>query len=1012
MKMRVMRHGYAICFVLVAAIAAACVVHAQQADYSSGFRKFHTLGLPSVEGGKYVKLEVYAPGSQGMWLHMFRELNLAGNAWMIEENKEGTSRFVTPDGRTIEAYDLNFLQKLRIEESKKEGGGKKGPSGRAAKFMQPQDQRTGAKWKEADEAKDLEKILKQLNEDKDKNRYDRMEHMTGGYGAVMLLAIQYHSRGHTNEANRIVEKIFERAGVRQKVIMQALNALADAKYDEIINAFFKDENQSWEQFAGELGQHTKRFAVGWQKALAAKRLADNVLKRAAQTAPPEPAGEGLADEDRTLALDLAEMKTDKTRPQYFGYGYDSGCQWLLYADARKKLRETQMKNLGLDEPIADSAVDKILDRGMRSMPLLLALLKDDYMLRMDLSQITHNYYGYSSYYGADEISEERISQMYDSMRRPVTRSDIAAHVLRGIVPRSDEMSNLNTGDRDALHDACSEWYKANKDKTPIELAKIYMNEGDSSQKQIAMGYIMKRGEENDRKALEAKLLEFNEEDLFSNSHMIQQYVTQRGPDGAEFVAQFEKKLNELKEDNASEMFNDENFVTQMNTTLDSLKKLVSAEPLETMLEKLHAGETTWEESGQQVYQRLGRKKNREALTILLENALKAKDPRLSGNLLTATSGIGMNRYGGYNVFAELESEPEEKEGSLEISEHAELWKKLLADKRAMEAGGFRSAVPVTLGQLAAWMIESLYDEERGRSAGQVGGLIGDRMYPILFARAEARLEGKKGEDLPAYPSADNVGEERRKQIVDQISGVKGAALDELVGKLALDELLALAVKSQDNEELNKAMAPLANRIVKVHGETKDKAALDTHQSLVGKQLSKAAVDQVRLLCEETIKKGNILVCTVMRQPALAGTVLHVREIEPADKEFKKLVAFRQKPEERKLTYVTASLSGGAGRLYASARWDSRDKAEPEQKEAKEENLSDEDEMLLEMTGELDEELNSSAADRNKTFYEALERFCGGEGNVFMPAGINITGMPQVPADMELEAVSIPHNMMF
>ena len=681
-------------WVLVAAVLSAGAVEGQEdgpagpaeqkarpQDFSAGFQKFYALGLPNVEGATYVKLDMYGGD---MSMHMagrMHDLDLAGNAWMLEENAEtGWGRFVVGGTRISEVYDFAKLNKERTRRAAAEAEGDGGEGRLSRSIRLDDDGKVGGKWKKVDLQKDIDKVLDDLRKKQEESRRHDPYMYSGAYGTLFINAIHYHAQGHTDQANELVGMLFDAAGDRRKVLLQAVGAVAESRYTASVDAFFKDPD--WVRFGDELDGLLKIFPAGWQNAPAVERLAGHVRQRAGK-APAAIAGEGLSEEDIALAAALAAA-TD-----YDG-GRGSG-QWgdLWVLATPRASDETDGEELHV--------VDRIKERGMQAVPLLLALLEDEYLTPIDLRKVTHTY---SSYMSSQDgpLSEERILQLYNALRRPAARGDIAATLLKGLPFRGGEERRFDRGsDRALLKEECEEWYAASKDKDRVELARLYLGEGDDGQRSTAMRFLMGKGDESDTAAIESYFLD--SERFMMDTGSVRQYAMSRGEKAKAFVDKYEASLRGRMDSGEDRMFTNDRFKEMAEKTIASLREIVDAKPAGELLTAVLAGEKPLDEVSAALRQRLGREKQAAALTMLLDAALQAGDPALARDLVYFAAAV-RNLGSRMGMHWGMDDSEESEEEELEAADHAEQWKKLLADTRTVEDRHY-SGRTMTVGQATA-----------------------------------------------------------------------------------------------------------------------------------------------------------------------------------------------------------------------------------------------------------------------------------------------------------------------
>ena len=152
-------------WLILAAVATVLPVHAQQKDYSKGFKKFYDLGLPDVSKATYVKLDMRNGGGIPDLSELLGDgkVRLSGNAWLLEE-KAGKGRFVVANCKIMEVYDQKMLDQEQKEKMKVAPQGDRDVRSAWQVEMSALQQKPGGMWKNADLKGDVEKIMKVIGE--------------------------------------------------------------------------------------------------------------------------------------------------------------------------------------------------------------------------------------------------------------------------------------------------------------------------------------------------------------------------------------------------------------------------------------------------------------------------------------------------------------------------------------------------------------------------------------------------------------------------------------------------------------------------------------------------------------------------------------------------------------------------------------------------------------------------------------------------------------------------------
>ncbi|HCE45687.1 MAG TPA: hypothetical protein DET40_19260 [Lentisphaeria bacterium] len=907
-------------------------------DYGAGFEKFYKLGLPDVSTAKYVKLELYDYGNSSMSGFHIRSMGITGNAWMLKEDKAGKSLFIVDNCRLMEVYDHETLAKIKareIEEKVKQG---KEQKKKIIRFSYSADGRTSGKWEEVDLKKDLAKIMEYFNKKKGdeavgRNNYE-YEQMSrdGGYGMLLLTAVHAYRQGCKDEANQLAGKLFENAKEPQKVITQGMTVLAEGRYNEVMGRFFAEGD--WNALGKELDGLLSTFSSGWRNAGAVRMLSGHVKERAAATEPPELADPRLTDEDRKLAVEIAGSET----PTSDVFSYRRGL-WVMHAGKTSRGKSGN-----------ESITDRITSRGMKSVPLLLALLKDDYLTRMDLSRIRgHSYISHRS----DASAEDRNNEIYQQMRRPASRADFAASLLRPLLSNQDEYESIKEGPG-GIFDACSEWYEQNKDKTPVELAKAYMADEDSSRKEEAINFLIKNGGEEDIKGIEKYFLESGASD-YSAIQLAQEYVRKRGEKARDFVEKFIKKLEEVKAEDVNEGDGNDYMKKATADAIKNFNDAISSETAQDIIDGILSGRRKLEESFTSLSGKLQRESRDNAEKIILTAALNAKDPDLSLGFLSFSDRNSMA------VF-EFDGESEAEEAGEAPLGNVELWKKLLADERKTQRRGNDSQM--TVGDSVAVSMDSKYDREAGQGRYRAFQILGtDRMMPVVRSRVAKILEGKKEMELPPYPDAKNISAEERRKIID---GLKVSPEPEkAMAGLSNDELLAVVEEADRKpEELSRFYA-CANKVRTVETEIPGLLKFDEVKAAEGKALDKETLEKIFAICKTSASGGLDMSVQITRKGCLGG--VSIRFLKRDDKG----MGYLPGQKETK-GFVSAWMGGNSS--YASASW-------PLDQDLKKVKDKKEVDLLEEALEEVETDMKDTVLAKQNEFWKSIGEWCAGKGNI-------------------------------
>ncbi|MBA4388763.1 MAG: hypothetical protein C0404_12330 [Verrucomicrobia bacterium] len=968
-------------------------------DYARGFDQLIKLGLPDAARCEYVNLSAGYDES----LSRLYELRLAGNSWMIEETPKVKGRFIQNGKRVVEVYDSNALMKERQKRMDEVLKTNKNATA-AAVFGDDDDDRVTGQWKKVDAKKDVDKILVFLRKTEDKGgRHDSWSY-SGVYGTVFIFAAQFYRKGYTNEANELVTLLFQRAGDPKKVISQAVDRIAESRYEEIYRAFRKD--QDWQTYGKGVDSLIARFGSSWQKTPGAKRLAEEIKKRMTTDKAPEIAGEGLTAEDKALAEELAGTKAGRSRGMAYDGYYGYGGIWVLHdtSAARPALPPGQMTN--------ETVFAKIRKRGMKSVPLLLAMLKDDYLTNLDRGDIDGRSYHYSQGYyseGRGAQTEEMAKMIYQSMDRPVSRAEIAESLLNPLPLREKSEGRSRRGDSEDSQGDLAEygrqWYDENKNKTPIELARLYIDKGDQQQQSSAQAYLQKNGMEADFELIEKKYLDSTDP---NNMYNVRQYVAQRGEKAKAFIEKLEAKFAEpaAKKDD-SDLFADkgDGAGSRMKVEIEALKELISTSSLESVLEEIVSGKSTTDRRSSEIYRKIPKEKPGKALSLLLDAALKVGEASVASDLVGLTRGI-RTRPAWREPFEIVDASMEQsgaggvkEDEGLKVATHAEKWGKLLADTR--KAGTGMQGMNSTVGDSAATAIITLYGKrDQGRIYDYYGRsrsvYLGRRTMVQNRTYAKALLEDKPDAQPQETPAWKDITADIQKAAAAKIMNTPEPALQQTVAGLSNEELMGILKKSMKDKVLNAKLASVANRIESVEVDESLAAEMKDLAAAKGQKVSRPIVEKAFNACRKLVVADKVITCTFIRQGALDGVDMRIAEIRKDGKEYMGLVKGGTLRKSDAAEIQAAIADGGT---HASALWflGARSPAAapdtpagtPAERLADETAAGVEADIAKRLVGEQD------------AFWKAVDKFSSGEENVIRSGAISILCKPvlkELPVD--------------
>lgn len=507
----------------------------QTTTNGSRFAFLRDLGLPDVRGAVYAALETDGWRRHEMWFADYREAQQVRNkAWLLSEDKKAGKAVLLMDGcRVVEMLDRKAFAR-RMEKSSEaapdpdSGGEDRLPD----EFRgRPGGGALSGTWRKADPQEGLSAIIAFLRkEPSDRDRADWA--MQSGLGGVLLMeAAHFDRQGYAAQAARIADLLFEKVEDRRTVVFQAMDRMADAGYEKACDEF--RGTGDWQAFNASLQQLLDRFAAGWQRRPAVERLARRVAKRAEGRAP-RISGDGITAADAELAAELAEAQAgDPTRVRRVPVG-----AWVLRAES------------GADgeDAAAPHLFDRIVRRGMAAVPMLMALLEDEWLTNTEAWWWSGESWT-AGYDGRNEPpTMTAIDAAYRGLRRPATRAEIAESLLRPLLlPERDSADPFGMRreavETSSLQDTCRRWREETRGMSGKDLARWYLVKGSPAQQCDALTYLARYGDASELDGFEDRVLQSDEPWIYAEA--VRAYLAKRSERAEAFLKACETRVREV-----------------------------------------------------------------------------------------------------------------------------------------------------------------------------------------------------------------------------------------------------------------------------------------------------------------------------------------------------------------------------------------------------------------------------------------------------------------------------------
>lgn len=606
----------------------------------------------------------------------------------------------------------------------------------------------------------------------DENFLSNLESNPSNAADLILFAAHLDRRGMGAEATELVQKVLSHSDNPEATITATIGKLATSQYRTALREAYEDSN--WKTFSEQVVAIASRFGRGWPAEAGARRLAEIAAKQASETSLTLANGEPPSPEQQQLLAQLAKLENPQILQSFTYYG-----PWILPGNPIVEQMQ-ESPDPGME------ALRGLIGSGKESIPLLLAMLEDETFLPFATPQADH----------IATALDQQVSEAYQSLgqsdfQRPATYSDVATFLLATLVP------GLETYDlaREEFTPIVADWWEEAKDQSPLEMARTYFREGGDGQAQVGIQYLSEHGTEEDFAKVEDQLIDQAFSSPWADFSLIQGYLSARGESAAPFFQRIkkesEKLLAEMKERKDEEL---ESYQDNFDRNLKNLEAYVSNEGAEEILAKIADGDTEFYEVQEVLFEKLAELPFEEQIRLMLTTIAQIEEVETKSSLL------------GYLSYLERSEDTE-----LDPKAHESLWKPFLDDTTDIGNGN-------TIQLNAAWIAENLYAPEAAeelsvfwRSAGEFGS-------ELLLDRIRNRLAGVSGDELPRYPSIDDVSEDRRKGLESELLALEEEALRSRLNELTLAEQIwavGTARTPQTEEKSESTEQPLQEAIEKL-----------------------------------------------------------------------------------------------------------------------------------------------------------------------------------------------------
>jgi len=475
------------------------------------------------------------------------------------------------------------------------------------------------------------------------------------------------------------------------------------------------------------------------------------------------------------------------------------------------------------------------------MLVLISLLDCDFMMEPDKKSKDDfdEYSNYSSFSSDDSIEEQ-----YEALDKPLTISSKVKSIVVSGYPFLFDDSSFNSNDefsnKDIQNIALQQWKKdqtLSKEETYLAVMKSI----DGSDTHSLITTANSFNDEASYKIAEEKILA--NMDSLSQLYNIQNYVDNRGEKANAFSKNFVSIIR--KQIPNKESFNNYDFGARSYADLDKQLKKISRASHKVD----HVGDLTslidTPMSDQEFADKLeimaGDYKTLAQFTenrqLMLETIQKLSDDRrqsLADMMTSIYFQLGFNF--DYHT---------NKDNKLKMPKHSdkeiEILRVLLKDNTPVKKDhDFYGYVSDLAGAIAVYL-EYTDGTTKSNNIHNIQKSLGVEIFSeLIVKRAIARLDGT---DIPEFPSADSVSQERMQAITTKISTLKGKEISAYTESLSPSEKMAWTNKLASQKDIPQSVLDLELSIVRLNlTNITDKQTKENIQTFFNKHVNYEALN--------------------------------------------------------------------------------------------------------------------------------------------------------------------------
>lgn len=701
----------------------------------------------------------------------------------------------------------------------------------------------------------------------------------------LFRAAQYHRRGHKQEAAAAAQALFGLIDRKDRLVDLAVEKLAGTRYDETMRRF--RQNRDWKELDTELAKTLATYTRGWTERSVVERLRKLVQQRLATPAgqspplvhaasltpeqqawwleldappkvkekakPAEPAPAQKTGEEETNEVDLnADEDAPGDEESTGNYDFSSFSQIWLFGVKM----QADPDNLAMWKEQSASApawMRAPIEKDWDWITVMAAGLGDETLVALPGRESYRSSRSFEFESDTPELTEEELTELWDNLSRPRTRSDLASEFLQAVLPVNDSEGDELPTDPGELRQVALDLAKALQGKSSLEVARFYLKSGSHDQKSQAMSSLVHAGNEGDAKQVESLILE-NPGQHFEQATTL---VRKQKAASKAFLDKFRKALldEQVRQGSSDAEVAKGELPAYIKEQVAMLEGLASGRGPVELLEDYVAGKLGAGQLTRQLSALSGSTESRDKTV----DAILAAVPRLP-------KGDGDRKW---RLLAQCMNFGQ---GITDGRKEA-LRKILQDDPDAPVKSNFGATDP--LSRYVYWTADYLANDDLESIRRKVMGVVdAEELWPLWIARGRATLDGTA---MPPTPSSASVTSERRQAMLQALDAPPDNDWVKYLQSLSLDEKLALGEEVR-KAEFKPAWRERALVVVQVAGKQDALTELDAVKTFTGQKITPDAIVKLAEACRKELGKlgeGKGIRCFIQQKPFYQGLALNL-----------------------------------------------------------------------------------------------------------------------------------------